>query len=118
MKAKILFDGNCIICDSEVAHYYRLAPDKFELVDISAPEFNAGNFNLTPEAVERSMHVITPDGKLAIGVDAFAYIWSCIEKYNWAARCIQFPLVKAPAKLGYRIFASVRKYLPKKKPLG
>ena len=113
-KTKILFDGNCIVCDAEISHYKRVAPDTFELVDISSADFKAKDFNLTKEDVDKNMHVFTPNGELKIGVDAFAHIWSRIPKYAWASKWIQFPAVSPLAKLGYSFFTVVRPYLPKK----
>jgi predicted DCC family thiol-disulfide oxidoreductase YuxK len=113
-KTKVFVDGNCIVCDWEIGHYKRLAPELFEIVDISAPHFNAADYSLTAAAVNKNMHVLTPDGDLKIGVDAFAHIWSRIEKYKMASKLIKGPLINPLAKLGYKAFASLRPYLPKK----
>lgn len=114
-KTKIFVDGNCIVCDWEISHYKRMAPDLFELVDISAPEFNAAEHGLTAEAVNAQMHLVTPDGELRIGVDAFAHIWSRLPRYRFAKVLVELPILSSFAKLGYRIFAASRPYLPKKK---
>lgn len=114
-KSKILFDGNCIVCDAEISHYKRIAPEAFDLVDISSADFKAASFKLTKEDVEKNMHVFTPSGELKVGVDAFSHIWSRIPKYAWAGKLIQAPLLISVAKLGYRAFVTVRPYLPKKK---
>lgn len=113
-KTKIFVDGNCIVCDMEIAHYKRIAPDEFEIVDISDASFDAGKYGLTPEAVNKHIHVETPDGQVKIGVEAFAHIWSRIPKYRWANRAIGLPGVSALAKIGYAGFAEVRPWLPKK----
>jgi len=113
-KTKILFDGNCYICDFEISHYKRKAPDLFELIDISSPEFKAEDYHLTPEAVNYEMHVITPDGQLKIGVDAFSHIWSRFKEYKLASRLIMAPIIHPLAKIGYTLFATIRPYLPKK----
>jgi len=114
-KTKIFVDGNCIVCDFEISHYKKIAPDLFEIVDISHPDFNAGLHGLTQEAVNLNMHVLTPEGELRIGVDAFAHIWSRIEKYKVASKLIQLPVLKSGARLGYKVFTVVRPFLPKKK---
>lgn len=113
--SQILVDGNCIVCDREIAHYKRLAPSEFELIDISRPDFNAAKYGLTAEAVNRKMHAIGPDGELHVGVEAFAHIWSRIPKYQWASRAIRWPVVYPFALAGYRMFAAVRPWLPKRK---
>lgn len=114
-KSKILVDGNCIVCDFEISHYRRIAPSEFEIVDISDPAFRAEKYNLSSAAVNRHMHVISPDGKVHKGVDAFAHIWSRIPRYKFARALINFPLIHPLALVGYEAFARVRLWLPKKR---
>lgn len=115
LKTKIFVDGNCIVCDTEVAHYKRIAPEIFDIVDISSADFSATAYGLTTEAVNREMHVLTPEGEIKKGVDAFSHIWSRLPKYEWASLWIKKPLIYPLAKLGYRAFAANRHLLPKKK---
>lgn len=114
-KSKILFDGNCIVCDYEISHYKRIAPDQFDIVDISDPAFDAATFGVTSEAVQKHMHVLTPEGRMVKGVDAFAHVWSRIPAYRWGEKVVRFPLVYPLARIGYEIFARNRHLLPKKK---
>ncbi len=114
MKTKIFVDGNCIVCDFEISHYKRKAPDFFEIVDISDAAFDAKKFGLTAEAVNKNMHVQTPTGEMKIGVDAFAFIWSCLPQYRIASKIIMLPVIHSLAKVGYAIFAAIRPWLPKK----
>lgn len=113
-KSKIFVDGNCVVCSWEISHYKRIAPELFELVDISDPSFDAAKYHLSPKAVNVDMHVLTPEGELRVGVDAFAHIWSRIPRLNLADRLIRSPIVYPLAKMGYRLFTVVRPYLPKK----
>jgi predicted DCC family thiol-disulfide oxidoreductase YuxK len=114
-KTKIFVDGNCIVCDLEVSHYKRMSPTLFEIVDISHPDFDPAPYGLTRAAVNLHLHVMTPDGKVEKGVDAFAHIWSRIPRYQFANRVIRLPVVSQLAKAGYAVFVVVRPYLPKKK---
>ncbi len=114
-KSKIFVDGNCIICDYEIAHYKRIAPELFEIVDISQANFDASQFGLTAEAVNKNMHVLTPSGDMQVGVDAFAHIWSRIPKYQFGTKLIRLPIINSLAKCGYWFFTIIRPYLPKKK---
>ena len=98
----------------EISHYKKIAPDLFEIVDISSPTFNATDFGLTPTAVQRHMHIQTPDGKVLLGIDAFSHIWSRIPKYHWAAKIIKWPVIYQLALVGYEIFARSRHLLPKR----
>ena len=118
LKTKIFVDGNCIICDAEISHYKRLAPDLFQLVDISDREFDPTKFGLTSAGVNKNMHVQTPRGEVKVGVDAFVHIWSRLSRYKTAATLIQWPIIYQMAKLGYCGFTIVRPYLPKRRRPG
>lgn len=113
-KIKILVDGNCIVCDLEVSHYKRAAPDVIDIVDISSPQFDAAAYGLTPEAVNKHLHVIDIEGQIHKGVDAFSKIWQTIPKYHWAHQMIEKKPLNAAAKFGYKGFVVIRPYLPKK----
>jgi predicted DCC family thiol-disulfide oxidoreductase YuxK len=113
-KVKILFDGNCIVWDTEMMHYHRIAPDLFEMVDISSESFNASLYGLDSKDVNEKMHLFTADGKLLVGVDAFSHIWQLIPRYQLAAKLVNLPLINSCAWIGYRIFARYRHLLPKK----
>lgn len=114
MKTKIFVDGDCIVCDMEIAHYHRVAPGQFELVDISGPEFRAEDHGFTPEDVRKNLHVVTPAGEVLIGVDAFAHIWSRTKKYQFAAKLVRLPVANSVAKAGYMAFTYVRPLLPRR----
>lgn len=111
---QIFVDGNCVICDWEISHYKRMAPELFEIVDISNPAFDAKKFGLTAEAVNAKMHVRTPEGDLKIGVEAFAHVWDRLERFRLASKLIRNPLIRPIAEVGYQAFAAVRPWLPKK----
>ena len=113
-KSKIFYDGNCVVCDMEISHYKRIAPDLFELVDISAPEFKAEAFGFNAKDVDRDLHVLTPDQKLVVGVEAFAHIWSRIPKYRRLEKLIHLPVISPAARAGYKVFTVIRPWLPKK----
>ncbi len=116
-KIKILVDGNCIVCDREVAYYKKLKPDIFELIDISDPKFSAKDFNLDADAVNKKMHLLMPDGKVLKAIDAFLVIWENLgpehRYFQRLRKFISFPLIRPFADIGYNIFAFIRPWLPK-----
>jgi predicted DCC family thiol-disulfide oxidoreductase YuxK len=113
-KSRILVDGNCIVCSWEIAHYKRKAPELFEIVDITHPDFKAEAYGLNADKVQKHMHVLGPEGELYVGVDAFAHIWSRLPRWKLASVCIKAPLVYQAAKVFYEGFARIRPWLPKK----
>jgi predicted DCC family thiol-disulfide oxidoreductase YuxK len=112
---KILVDGNCIVCDMEVSHYKRMAPEQFEIIDISSESFRAEDFELDPVDVNINLHVIDSQRRVFKGVDAFAEIWARVPHYRIFSRIVRWPLIHQLACIGYWIFTKIRPYLPKKR---
>lgn len=114
---RVFFDGACHLCSREIRHYRKLPEaQKFEWVDISAPDFKAEAYALDERAVHQEMHVMDEKGELHIGVMAFVEIWKRLPRWRVLASIVQWPIVFCAAKLGYSIFAyGIRPYLPKKK---
>ena len=113
-RTKIFVDGNCVVCDFEISHYKRIAPDHFEILDISDPSFDASSHGLTTEAVNKHLHVQTPAGEILKSVDAFSHIWNQIPRYRFAHKAVNLPIIKTLARVGYAGFVEVRPWLPKK----
>ena len=116
MKWIFFYDGACHLCSREIMHYQRLpGSENIEFVDIAGSDFVAENFGLDSVLVNRSMHVKSPTGEIFTGVDAFIEIWKVLPKYKNYAWVASRPEVKPFLKLGYKIFARLRIYLPKRK---
>lgn len=114
---EIFYDGNCIVCSTEILFYKRKKPDAFKIVDISGESFHAENFNLNVKDVNKYMHVKSGD-KVYTKVDAFVAIWEQLEgkRYRFLISLSQNKLVRPLMDFGYIIFASViRPILPKYK---
>jgi DCC1-like thiol-disulfide oxidoreductase len=98
----------------EMMYYRRKHPDIFDMIDISDPSFDASKYNLTKQAVDKHLHLITAQGDLKIGVDAFIHIWSSLEGYQLLSKVVSFKPFYKIAKVGYEGFAFLRPWLPKK----
>lgn len=82
----VFFDGGCNLCKKEISHYIRLQ-DKYlgkyhnhRLVDFYDIHTNMLHPELerrkiTYDDTQRRMHVLTNDGKVIHGFDAFLEIW-------------------------------------------
>lgn len=113
----IFYDGSCLVCAQEVDHY-RLMDHAGLLkpVDISLPGFAAGRWGISQSDFMRELHVIDRGGTVYRGVDAFVAIWQAFPEsvlLRLLTRLIRLPVVNPLARLGYRIFARFRRYLPK-----
>ncbi len=115
-KTTVFFDGACHLCSREVGLYERAdTVGKLNLVDISKPDFDAKAHGLDDARVNKHMHVRGPAGNTEVGVDAFVAIWKALGKYDWAVRAAKSPVLRPAMDLGYRAFARLRPYLPKRR---
>ena len=116
---RVFYDGSCSVCATEVEHYGRKDRDgRLILVDISAPGFDAAPFGITLAEFMYKMHVIDQNGRVFRGVEAFWAIWQAFPGSTLLGLCgklIMLPVVNPLARLGYRMFAAIRGYLPKRR---
>jgi len=116
---RVFYDGSCLVCATEVERYGRKDhAGRLILVDVSAPGFDPAPFGITLEAFMYQMHVIDRNGRVFRGVEAFRAIWQAFPSSTFLGLCgrlISLPLVNPLARLCYRIFASIRGYLPKRR---
>lgn len=115
---RIFYDGACSVCATEVEHYGRSDhAGRLLLVDISAPEFDPTPLGISGEELMYQMHAIDADGRIYRNVEAFWAIWQAFPAatlYGLLGRLVTQPLLNPLARLGYRIFARLRRYLPRR----
>jgi predicted DCC family thiol-disulfide oxidoreductase YuxK len=111
----VYYDGACHLCSREIDHYRKVDRDgQLRLIDIADPAFHAEAVGLDAEQVQKVMHVRLADGTLATGLDAFIAIWKVLPGFGTMARMARMPLIHPLLRGGYRAFAAVRPYLPKR----
>lgn len=114
----IFYDGSCIVCSREMEVYRRKSHgDRLRFVDISAPDFVAEDYGRTLEQFMAQLHVRDASGRYYLGVDAFPAIWQALPDsgYRWFAELIGIPGLHLLAVFGYKVFARLRRYLPKRR---
>lgn len=112
----VYYDGACPLCSREINHYRQKdTAGRLRLVDIAAPGFDAGAAGLDPVAVNKFLHVRLPDGALVTGLLAFTAIWDVLPGFGLLARAARLPLINPLLRAGYRVFAALRPYLPKRR---
>jgi predicted DCC family thiol-disulfide oxidoreductase YuxK len=87
------------------------------LVDISSLNFDPALLGFTLSELMYQMHAIDREGKVYRNVEAFWAIWQAFPAstlLGFLGTLISLPLIKPMARLGYRGFARIRKYLPKR----
>lgn len=114
---QIFFDGSCSVCAAEMDVYRRKEKSgRLLFVDISAPGFDPSPYGIPLDAFLYEMHAIDREGRVYRGVEAFRSIWLAFPattRYRLLSGLVSLPGVNALARLAYRCFARIRRYLPK-----
>lgn len=115
---RIFYDGACAICATEIERYGHMDREgRLVLVDVSAPDFDPAPLGITPDEFIYQMHAIDRSGTVYRNVEAFWAIWQAFPAstlLGLMGAVITLPAVKPIARLCYRGFARIRKYLPKR----
>ena len=86
-------------------------------MDISAREFDPAPLEITLDELMYQMHVIDQRGRVYRNIEAFWAIWQAFPAsslYGFLGALINLPLINPVARLCYRGFARIRRYLPKR----
>ena len=87
------------------------------LVDISAPDFDPAPLGITLDELMYQMHAIDQAGTVYRNVEAFWAIWQAFPAstlLGLMGTVITLPVVNPAARLCYRGFARIRRYLPRR----
>jgi predicted DCC family thiol-disulfide oxidoreductase YuxK len=116
---RIFYDGACSVCATEIERYGRMDRDgRLVPVDVSALGFDPVPFGISRDEFMYQLHAIDENGRVFRGVEAFWAIWQAFPSSTLLGVCgtlIMLPLVNPAARLCYRLFAGIRRYLPKRR---
>jgi predicted DCC family thiol-disulfide oxidoreductase YuxK len=115
-KLRIFYDGGCKVCAWEVNKYLAQDHDgRLGTIDINAPGFEAERYGLDSYRVRRYFHVLTSEGRVIAGVDAFIEIWKTLDTplSARAAKLARLQPIHWALRVGYQGFIRVRPYLPR-----
>lgn len=115
---RVFYDGSCSVCATEIEHYLRREQrGQLLAVDISDPDFKPELHGITRDEFMHELHVIDRRDRIYRGVEAFWAIWQVFPDatvYRLLGGAISMPLINPVARLLYKGFARIRRYLPKK----
>lgn len=115
----VFYDGSCVVCAREVEHYRNLdRAGRLMIVDISAADFDPQPWGIPQAEFMEQLHAIDKSGTVYRGVDAFWAIWQAFPEstlLGLLGRVLTLPYINPLARLAYRGFARLRKYLPKRR---
>ncbi|QEM68344.1 DUF393 domain-containing protein [Geobacter sp. FeAm09] len=114
---RVFYDGSCSVCSSAMARYRAKDRDgRLQFIDISVPEFDPGVYGIPLAEFMYQVHAIDRGNRVYRGVDALGAIWRAFPAatiHGVLAAVIQLPCLKPIARLGYRAFARIRRFLPR-----
>jgi predicted DCC family thiol-disulfide oxidoreductase YuxK len=90
------------------------------VVDISDAAFDPAPYGMTLAELMYQMHVIDRTGTVFRGIEAFWAIWQAFPSSTLLGVCgvmISLPVINQIARIAYRLFARVRRFLPKRRAL-
>ena len=96
-KPKVLYNGACPVCRREIDHYRRLDGDQgsaLAFADISKSGPELAGLELSDDEARRRLHVLETDGRLLVGIPAFAAIWDRLPRYRWLATISRLPILR------------------------
>lgn len=116
---RVFYDGACAVCAGEIDHYRRRdRVGRLVPVDISTADFDPHPYGISLEAFQYELHAIDRDGRVYRGVDAFWAIWQAFPDsvpFRILAILVTLPIIRLLARAGYRGFARIRPYLPRRR---
>lgn len=114
----VFYDGSCSVCAAEMELYRRKHHGgRLVFADIGAPDFDPAPYGIGLDDFMAQMHAIDGAGRVYRGVEAFWAIWQAFPAsslYGLLGTLVMLPGLNLLARLGYRGFARIRKYLPKR----
>lgn len=115
---RVFFDGSCIVCATEMAVYMKKNHEgRLVFVDVSAPDFQPEGYGISLSDFMYQMHAIDRRKAVYRGPEAFWAIWQAFPSSTWygfLGALVTLPGLNVLARLAYRGFARLRKYLPKR----
>jgi predicted DCC family thiol-disulfide oxidoreductase YuxK len=97
-RIEVYFDGACPICSREMAIVRKLDRNNaIACTDIAARDFDANDFGLDAEALNRQIHGRLGDGRIVTGVEVFRQIYErlgfrrsvALSRRPWIARVLE-----------------------------
>lgn len=106
---EIFIDGGCSLCSREAGLLRRLdrGRGRLKLTDLASPEFERSDHGLSYEQVMRSIHGMTPDGRVVHGVEVFRRAYEAVG-LGWLWAPTGWPVLRPLADEVYRAFARWR----------
>ena len=106
---KIFYDASCPVCALEMDHLRcRDAAGRLELVDMSAPGFDAACHGFGAAELDAAIHAVRPDGSVVRGMPVLRLAYAAAG-LGWLLRPTGVGPLRPAFDAAYRLFARNRK---------
>lgn len=109
MQNKVYYNGACPICNAGIKNQRKRMEacglKNIEWIDINTNPDAVFETGASLNQIRERLYVKDTNGKLNIGLDAFAHLWSQTNGQRWLAKLLQFPVFKQISRLTYNLFA-------------
>jgi len=96
-KDTLFYDGQCPICNAEIARLEAHVDDNLVCVDIHSE----ASVPIDRQALFSQLHLLKADGELLVGLEANVAAWQH-TKWRVLASILLWPVIRWFAKLAYR----------------
>ena len=106
---KVFYDASCPVCALEMDHLRsRDSAGHLELVDMSAPGFDAACHGFHSADLDAAIHAVRPDGSVVRGMPALRLAYAAAG-LGWLLRPTGVGPLRPVFDAAYRVFAGNRK---------
>ena len=105
----LLYDGECRYCVEWADRLRSMDPDHaIALVAAAERDRLPGVPFIEPDALDRAIHLVLPDGRVLVGADAVVAVLRRLPRWRWLAGAFRIPGVGLLADRVYRWTAARR----------
>lgn len=107
-RTTVYYNSACPVCDAGIrSERERLRGCDVQWVDVHGRNDAVGEVGAGLEDVRRRLHVRGGDGRVFVGMEAIAELWSRTPGRRWLARMLRWPVVRPLAGAAYDAFAAL-----------
>lgn len=103
---QVFYNSACPVCDWGIENQRKITHIPVLWHDLHSDNSLCNALNVEIRTARKYLHVLTADGQLHVGIDAFIVLWRAVPSQAWLARLFSYWPVHRPAKLAYSLFAN------------
>ena len=113
----VFFDGECPLCTREIRFYRgQRGAEDINWVDVTKASLDNLPSGLTQKDALARFHVLTTEGELVSGGNAFSSLWLSLPAFQWAGKLFKISFLALLLERAYKIFLHCRPLLQRCMP--